>query len=119
MAASRRYLVSITSWIERCGELDCLKWLLSHDHGLKLHFPYNDTSRVYENLDTSRMFGLGRVEVYPCSIAKGGFVACDVNVVFDTDPSSIKRAFLGWLVIAARRYDDSTIDASHGGVKRH
>lgn len=58
------------------------------------------------------MFGLCGVEILPRSIAQSSLVACDVNVVFNADPSSVQRTRLGRFEVAARWYDDSSIDAS-------
>lgn len=116
MAAPGRHLVAIGARVEWCCELNTFQGLLSHNHCLELDFAYNDSTSVYKDLDACCILGLGRVKVSPGSIAQSGLVTSDINVVFDADSCTSKRAILRWFVVASRRHHHSAIMSSVRGV---
>lgn len=117
MAASGGHLIPIGARIERSCELDTFQRLFSHDHSLQLHLAHNDSPSIQKGLDARCILGLCWIEVHPCSIAQSGLVTRDIDIVFDADSSSIERTRLGWLVIAARWYNDSSTGTSTRSVE--
>ncbi len=92
MAASRGDLVSIGPRIERSRELDTFQRFFPHNHGLQLHFAHNDSTGIYEDLDTSGMLGFGWKKFRPCAIAQSGLMTCNIDIVFDADSGTVERA---------------------------
>lgn len=92
MTASRGDLVPVSSRVEGSCELDTFQGFLPHDHGLQLYFAHNNSTCVHEELYASCILGFSGVELYPCTVAKGGLVARDVDIVLDANSSAVERA---------------------------
>lgn len=91
MAASREYLISVSTRIERSCELDTFQGLFSHNHSLQLYFAHNDGPSIQKDLDPSCVLGLCGIEINSCSIAQSDLMACDVDIVFNADLSFSER----------------------------